>query len=184
MTAGPNIYRNKSPAPTWTGQVVLILYVFNTERNGAFCTSDNNLCVPNVMDVQIINGWMIDVIFFGNLAPKVNVVRVVNNMNRVWIGVFNSCDMDEKEDKTVATPVRIVPIVNVWNVSSENAFGGGEFDGFAGVDVAVLLVDDDDDDDDDGTKLRIPVTEYAVENKVKKNPIISTPATFNNCIFQ
>ena len=139
----------------------------------------------------MINGWMIDVIFFGNLAPKVNVVRVVNSMNRVCIGVLISCDMDEKDDKTVAAPVRIVPMVNVWNVLSENAFGG-EFDDLdivVVVDVAVLLVDDatsledDDDDDDDGIKLRIPITEYAVENKVKKNPITSTPATFNNCYY-
>lgn len=48
------------------------------------------MCVPNVMDVQMIKGWTIDVIFLGNLAPNVKVVRVVKSMNKVWIGVFIS----------------------------------------------------------------------------------------------
>ncbi len=86
--------------------------------------------------------------------------------------------MDVNEDKTVANPVKIVPIFNVWKVSSENGFAGGEL--LDDVDVSVLVTVVDVLVSLDGNKLRIPITEYAVENKVKKNPIRSTLATFNN----
>ncbi len=142
-----------------------------------FCTRDSNLCDPNVIDVQMISGWMMDVIFFGRRAPKVKVVNVVNSIKRVWIGVLRSCDIVEKDAKTVAAPVRNVPVSNLWKVSSENAFGGGALL-FAGVDAVVDGVEGCVSLD--GNKARIPVTEYAVENKVKKNPITITPATFNN----
>jgi hypothetical protein len=73
----------------------------------------------------------------------------------------------------VAIPDRMVPIVNLLNVRSENALGvGGRDGGDFVVDVATASGDEvgvveDSLSSDDGNKARVPRTEYAVENKVK-----------------
>mmetsp|Transcript_8783 Transcript_8783/g.13107 ORF Transcript_8783/g.13107 Transcript_8783/m.13107 type:complete len:288 (-) Transcript_8783:375-1238(-) len=140
--------------------------------------SDSTLLVQSVSDVQMMRGWTMDVIFLGNLAPKVKVVNVVKSMKSAWMGVLSSGDkLDDGYDVSiVAAADRIVPMNSPWNVLSENALGAGAVvaaaTGWSDTAVAAGV------DVDDGKSFRTPITEYAVENKVKKNPQIMTAATF------
>ena len=82
MTAGPNMYNNKSPAPKCTGHKDPTLYDCKVDANEDW-NNDNTLFVDNVNVVQMIKGWMMDVMCLGNLAPKTNEDKVVNSMNNV-----------------------------------------------------------------------------------------------------
>ena len=127
-------------------------------------------------DVQMMSGWTMEVIFFGNLAPKVKVVRVVKSMSNAWMGVLTVADtVDDGYDVSiVATADRIVPVDKKLNVRSENALGGA----VVVVVVVVTVAATGCSGSDDGNSFRTPMTEYAVENNVKKNPTIMTAATF------
>jgi len=111
----------------------------------------------------------------------------VNNIARVCRGVVITLGRPARNATTDARIEKFAQMLRPLTVLPENGFGGA----FVSVVDVVVGVPDSVSDSvaastslltEDEVSLRMPTTEKAVENKVKKNPTTITVAILRTCV--